>query len=489
VTSTGVHRLARHWLLVVLLTAGLGLRLDSSDGLGLAPLTSLVAAIAVYFVLARWSCWRWLAAVAAAPPLLETRLIIDQPTAQVAALLLVSAAVVTLGWGSWSRPLPCVVAGFVAVVAALVIVVADDTQAGHPGVPSLHLPAALLILFALVGAAAAIGLGRSSSASLRIVCWLLTGLPMTTALSSRSLDALPVLAWWPAAGALGVTALLRGRRGRATLRPQIDAVDEAAIACFRERYGVPALGPVVVVIAAYNEADGIAAVVAALPDEVCGLATDVIVVDDGSSDGTPAAVAGARAHVVACPLNRGQGAALRLGYRLARDHGAAYVLTTDADGQYGVADLPVALTPILEDRADFVTGSRILGAQHTHDRVRRVGVHAFALLATVLTGQRLTDTSFGLRAMRAEVTAAVTLNQPQYQASELLLGVLSHGFRVLEVPGSMHVRSAGSTKKGRNLVYGRRYAGVMTGTWWREGCPRPVTETAPALRQARGHDG
>jgi len=45
----------------------------------------------------------------------------------------------------------------------------------------------------------------------------------------------------------------------------------------------------------------------------------------------------------------------------------------------------------------------------------------------------------------------------------------------------MHLRSAGSTKKGRNFVYGRRYAGVVFGTWWREGCPRPVREVAPAM--------
>ena len=54
--------------------------------------------------------------------------------------------------------------------------------------------------------------------------------------------------------------------------------------------------------------------------------------------------------------------------------------------------------------------------------------------------------------------------------------------RLLEVPGTMHVRSQGSSKKGRNLVYGSRYARVVVGTWWREGCPRPVAERAPAFR-------
>ena len=137
---------------------------------------------------------------------------------------------------------------------------------------------------------------------------------------------------------------------------------------------------------------------------------------------------------------------------------------------------------MVEGRADFVTGSRLLGHQHTHDLVRRTGVHVFAWVVSALVGVRVTDTSFGLRAMRAEVTASVTLNQPQYQSSELLIGVLSHGYRVLEVPATMHVRSAGASKKGRNLVYGSRYARVVLGTWWREGCPRPVAADAPALQ-------
>ena len=136
-----------------------------------------------------------------------------------------------------------------------------------------------------------------------------------------------------------------------------------------------------------------------------------------------------------------------------------------------------------------MTGSRRLGVQENTDAVRAPGTYVFAWLASALLGRHLTDTSFGLRAMRAEVTAAVTLNQPQYQASELLVGVASHGFRVLEVPGTMHVRAAGSTKKGGNLVYGSRYARVVLGTWWREGCPAPVAERAPALRVSGGGNG
>jgi glycosyltransferase involved in cell wall biosynthesis len=289
-------------------------------------------------------------------------------------------------------------------------------------------------------------------------------------------------------GTLGLTALLRGRRGPAALRPQADDHDVAALADFRSRYSSPALGPVVVVIAAYNEAAGLPEVLDQLPSEILGVHTDVLVVDDGSTDGTAAAVAGhGRAHLVDPGVNRGQGAALRLGYRVAREHGARFVVTTDADGQYDPDDLPVVLGPVLAGSADFVTGSRRLGRQETRDRVRRLGVHVFAWTVSALTGHWSTDTSFGLRAMRAEVTGDVTLNQPQYQSSELLIGALSHGWRVTEVPGRMRVRSAGASKKGRNLVYGTRYARVVWGTWFREGCPAPVTERAPAL--ARGGRG
>ena len=73
-----------------------------------------------------------------------------------------------------------------------------------------------------------------------------------------------------------------------------------------------------------------------------------------------------------------------------------------------------------------------------------------------------------MRAMRAEVTGAIRLEQPQYQSSELLIAVLTHGFRVTEVPATIHKRKVGESKKGHNAIYGLKYAGVVLGTWWRE---------------------
>ncbi|GAA4526268.1 glycosyltransferase family 2 protein [Nonomuraea ferruginea] len=244
-------------------------------------------------------------------------------------------------------------------------------------------------------------------------------------------------------------------------------IDAAAMAEFTSEYGSD-LPPIAIVIAAYNEERSIGATVNGIPAVIDGMETATIVVVDGSTDRTAAEARKAGAMVCDVPANRGQGAALRLGYRLARESGARYIVTTDADGQYDPADIKRVLAPVLRGEADFATGSRVLGRQETHDRVRRLGVHVFAFLISRFTGQRITDTSFGLRAMRAEVTGAVTLTQPQYQSSELLIGVISRGFRVVEVPATMRLRAAGTTKKGGNLVYGYRYSRVVLGTWLRE---------------------
>src|ERR1019366_4370207 len=218
-----------------------------------------------------------------------------------------------------------------------------------------------------------------------------------------------------------------GIRGGSTVtagHSRDEMIDSEAARDFAQEYGAlaTALPPLAIVIAAFNEEGSIGPVIGALPGTVAGLATVKIVVCDGAVDGTVKEAAAAGALVCDVPVNRGQGAALRLGYRLAREGGARYIVTTDADGQYNPAEIPVLLAPILAGTADFVTGSRALGSEETADPVRR------------LAGKRITDPAFGLRAMRAEVTGAVRLEQPQYQSAELLIAVISRGFRVAEVP-------------------------------------------------------
>ena len=227
---------------------------------------------------------------------------------------------------------------------------------------------------------------------------------------------------------------------------------------------------VAIVIPAYNEGPTVAAVVAEIPSEIAGLPTEVIVVVDGATDDTAAQAASAGALVCDVPVNRGQGVVFKLGYWLARTRGAEVIATIDADGQYDPLELERLVAPIVEDRADFVNGSRRLGTEMTTDPVRHAGVVFFGGLVSILLRQRITDPACGIRAMRASVSKAIRLDQSQYQTSEVLIAAAMNGFRVIEVPTMMRDRPAGATgtKKGPNLLYGVWFARAIFNTWRRE---------------------
>jgi glycosyltransferase involved in cell wall biosynthesis len=250
----------------------------------------------------------------------------------------------------------------------------------------------------------------------------------------------------------------------------LDPVDRDAASTFLAA-NPPGLGaPLAVVVPAYNEEPSVAEVISEIPRDAAGLQIEVIVVVDGAEDQTAARATAAGALVCDVPVNRGQGAALRLGYWLARARGAKVIATIDADGQYEPEELGRVVEPILAGRADFVSGSRRLGAEMTTDPVRHLGVLVFGALFSLAVRHRITDPACGLRAMRPEVTATVTLEQPQYQASELMISAALHGFRLAEVPTTMRDRGshAGHTKKDGNLRYGVRFARAALHTWRRD---------------------
>jgi glycosyltransferase involved in cell wall biosynthesis len=238
---------------------------------------------------------------------------------------------------------------------------------------------------------------------------------------------------------------------------------------------------VVVVIAALNEAANLPAVLAEVPREAAGLPVDVLVVDDGSDDDTAEVARSHGAAVLRLARNCGHGVALRAGYRAAWERGARYIATLDGDGQWDPSDLPEMVDLVASGQADLVIGSRALGSTRDHDGFRTLGVRVFSLLARALTGARLTDTSSGLRVMTTEVVRNVPQTQPQYQTSELLIGAVLAGYRVAEVPTVMRPRLSGTSRKGRNLAYGLRYARVMIGTWWRESRRTAVRHSRPAF--------
>ncbi len=276
-------------------------------------------------------------------------------------------------------------------------------------------------------------------------------------------------------------AIYRGLRES----PDTELITGEALKAFAQQYADVKLARLVVVIAAFNEAENIGAVLDEIPDQIADLPVTLLVMDDGSTDETAEIARRHGALVCSLSVNRGHGVALRLGYRIAREAGAAYIATLDGDGQWDPADLPVMVRILESDGADFVVGSRQLGRTENTDLFRNMGVTFFAWLIGTLTRTKVTDTSSGLRVMRAEMTGVVRQTQPQYQTSELLIGALYQGYRVAEVPTVMRPRMSGESKKGRNLAYGLRYGRVITRTWLRErkdgGRPRPEAKVPTAV--------
>jgi glycosyltransferase involved in cell wall biosynthesis len=228
---------------------------------------------------------------------------------------------------------------------------------------------------------------------------------------------------------------------------------------------------IVASICAYEEEGNIGDVLDKMPATIDGAPYTTLVVVDGGNDGTAEI---ARAHegvkVIEFPVNLGHGVALQVTYRYCIDHHVKYVVTLDADGQNDPSEIPQILAPLLSDQADFVVASRVLGVDKTSDVVRKSGVRFFSFVMNRMTGANLTDTSTGYRALRVTMLADVVdrLTQEQYQTAELLITCLKRGWRASEVPTVWYPRASGTTKKGKNWLFGFRYARVVFGTWWRE---------------------
>jgi glycosyltransferase involved in cell wall biosynthesis len=225
----------------------------------------------------------------------------------------------------------------------------------------------------------------------------------------------------------------------------------------------------VALVCAYEEEANIGPVLAAVPKEACGLAVTTLVVVDGGTDKTDEVAKQSDAVTFVLEENLGHGYALRVGYSLCIELGAQYVVTLDADGQNDPAEIPVMLEPLVEDEADFVVASRILGTDTTTDNTRKAGVRVFSLIMSAMGHTKLTDTSNGYRALRVSMLddIAYRLVQPQYQTAELLIIAMKRGWRVTERPTVWHPRASGTTKKGKNWLFGFRYGRVVLDTWWK----------------------
>jgi glycosyltransferase involved in cell wall biosynthesis len=224
-----------------------------------------------------------------------------------------------------------------------------------------------------------------------------------------------------------------------------------------------------VVIPAYNEASSISTVLGALPKAVLGMPVEAIVVVDGSTDETEAVVRAHNVGVATHIINRGGGAALHVGYDLALERRSKVVVTLDADGQHLPDEIERLVAPIINDQADMVNGSRVLGTYEKEQAIRAIGVVFFNGLISLLMMRRITDCSNAFRAISGEDLAEVRphLIQRQYHSPELLIEMLKRNKRVIEVPVTVRKRVGGESKKGPTLRYALGFSISIIATWLR----------------------
>jgi glycosyltransferase involved in cell wall biosynthesis len=235
----------------------------------------------------------------------------------------------------------------------------------------------------------------------------------------------------------------------------------------------------IAIVPAFNEEESVPAVI----DEIRAFDPDfeVVVVDDGSTDGTAAAATGFGAHVVRLPFNLGIGGAVQTGFRYAFEHGFELAVRVDGDGQHDPAQLGVLLGPILADQADIVVGSRFASdGGYRSSRSRRLGISILAKTLSMIVRRRVTDPTSGFQALNRQAIALFAADYPHdYPEVEAALMVHKHELRMTEVPVQMRERAAGQSSIGAlaSVYYMVKVMlALFVGLFRKNGTPREETK-------------
>ena len=203
-----------------------------------------------------------------------------------------------------------------------------------------------------------------------------------------------------------------------------------------------------VVLPAFNEEASIAGTLAQIREH-CPWA-DAVVIDDGSRDGTAREAAPFGFPVVRLPFNLGIGGAVQTGFLFALGKGYAAVVQVDGDGQHPPGAIAQVAAPVLAGTADVVVGSRFLpGGAYDQGFARALGGRILSRLVSAALRRRLVDTTSGFRAYSAAVVRHLAEDYPyDYPEPEVLVSLGRRGFRIAEIPVSMHPRRDGVSSIG-----------------------------------------
>jgi glycosyltransferase involved in cell wall biosynthesis len=200
------------------------------------------------------------------------------------------------------------------------------------------------------------------------------------------------------------------------------------------------------IVPAHNEAEAISATVKEIREWAPGF--DVLVVDDGSTDGTAKRAKLAGAKVLRLPFNLGIGGAMQTGYVYAEENGYEVAVQVDGDGQHDARHVPELLAHLTTNPdIDMVIGSRFLTPENGGYRSsasRRAGIGIFARLVSLITGRRVTDPTSGFRMINRMGIRLFAADYPHdYPEVEAILLIHAHRLRSCEVPVRMRARTSG----------------------------------------------
>ncbi len=210
----------------------------------------------------------------------------------------------------------------------------------------------------------------------------------------------------------------------------------------------------IAIVPAYNEQGAIGGVV----DELRAFdpELDVVVVDDCSHDETAARAREHGARVLSLPFNLGIGGAVQTGFKYAAENDYELAARVDGDGQHDPAELAALVEAVLDGQADICVGSRFAGADgYRSSAARRVGIRILARTVSLLTGQRVTDTTSGFQVLNRKAIELFAADYPHdYPEVEAAVMVHKHRLRLVEAPVKMRERVAGeSSIRGFRTVY------------------------------------
>ncbi|MDD3245402.1 MAG: glycosyltransferase family 2 protein [Methanosarcina sp.] len=224
----------------------------------------------------------------------------------------------------------------------------------------------------------------------------------------------------------------------------------------------------VVMIPCCDEEKTIASVIEEIPRDCCD-EVEILVIDDGSTDNTvQEAEKGGADRILSFKKNKGLAPAFRAGLQAALEMGADIIVNTDGDGQYNGKEIPKLIEPILDNRADFVLGSRTKGHIEYMPLQKKIGNRIATFITRQVTGYPVSDAQSGFRAFTRDCAMRLNVMADYTYVQETLIQATYYGLVIEEVPIEFRRRNAGPSRLISNIWKYAQRAGVTIARGYRD---------------------